>query len=86
MKGNVAYHADMKRIRPMYIDSDLAKKYKVRSTVLLLQVSPTQAKLFLKYRAQLKLNPGALNLFWGALHMLQKHLWQLILRLVEFRV
>jgi hypothetical protein len=65
MKGNVAYHADMKRIRPMYIDSDLAKKYKVKSTVLLLQVSPTQAKLFSKYWAQLKLNPGAFNLLGG---------------------
>ena len=62
MKGNVAYHKEMRKIRPMYIDINLAKKYKVKSTVLLLQVTAIQAKLFTNYWTQLKINPGVFNL------------------------
>jgi len=39
MKGMVANYHDLQRIRPMYIDVKLAKRYNVKSTVLLLDVT-----------------------------------------------
>jgi hypothetical protein len=65
MKGLVAYYKDLQKIRPMYVDINLAKKYKVTSTVLLLEVSKPQADLFIKYWQNLKLNPGAFNILGG---------------------
>lgn len=62
MKGSVAYYNDMLRIRPMYADARLAKKYKVVSTVLLLEVTKNQADLFTQYWKNLKLNPGTFHL------------------------
>ena len=65
MKGMVANYGDLQRIRPMYIDIKLAKRYKVKSTVLLLDVTKTQAELFSKYWTNLKLKPGAFNILGG---------------------
>ena len=62
MKGMVAYHKEMKRIRPMYVDINQARRYKVKSTVLLLEVSVAQASLFQNYWKQLKLKPGSFNI------------------------
>lgn len=65
MKGMVAYYKEMKRIRPMYVDINIARKYKIKSTVLLLEVTPPQAKLFQNYWGQLKLKPGSFNILGG---------------------
>ena len=62
MKGKVALHKDLLKIRPMYVDINLARKYSVFSTVLLLEVTHSQAKLFKTFWENLKLNPGAFNL------------------------
>ncbi len=65
MKGMVAHYREFKKIRPMYVDIKLAKKYDVRSTVLLFDVTDIQAELFVKYWNELKLKPGAFNLLGG---------------------
>ena len=65
MKGMVAYIEDLRKIRPMYVDAALAKKYDIKSTVLLLEVTKDQADLFKRYWTQLKLNPGAFNILGG---------------------
>ncbi|MFT7562148.1 MAG: hypothetical protein ACI93R_004083 [Flavobacteriales bacterium] len=57
----------MKKIRPAYVDIALARKYKIKSTVLLLEVTQTQAILFINYWAKLKLMPGSFNLLGGEL-------------------
>ncbi|HEY6527390.1 MAG TPA: hypothetical protein VIZ65_01760 [Cellvibrionaceae bacterium] len=62
MKGKVAYYDDLKKIRPMYVSAELAKRYDVCSTVLLLKVTRAQAELFAQYWIDLKLNPGAFNI------------------------
>lgn len=62
MIGMVAYHKDLQRIRPMYVDARLAQKYKVKSTVLLLETTHTQAALFVQYWKDLQLNPGKFNI------------------------
>jgi hypothetical protein len=43
----------------------IAKKYDIKSTVLLLEVTKDQADLFKRYWTQLKLNPGAFNILGG---------------------
>jgi hypothetical protein len=65
MKGLVAYYDDLLRIRPMYVDVRMAKRYNSVSTVLLLDVSKTQADLFRNFWKKLKLNPGAFNILGG---------------------
>ncbi len=65
MKGTVAHYQELQKIRPMYLDINLAKKYKVKSTVLLLEVTKSQAELFVQYWKNLKLNPGAFNILGG---------------------
>lgn len=65
MRGMVADYKVFKKIRPMYIDSVLAKKYDVKSTVLLLDVSRAEADLFSQYWTNLRLNPGAFNILGG---------------------
>lgn len=62
MIGMVAYHDDLKRIRPMYVDVRLAQKYKVKSTVLLLETTKSQGALFVQYWKNLHLNPGRFNI------------------------
>ena len=62
MRGMVAYYNDLLRIRPMYVDVRMAKTYKTVSTVLLLDVTKTQADLFSNYWKNLKLKPGAFNI------------------------
>ncbi len=65
MKGMVAYHDDLLKMRPMYVDITLAKKYNVKSTVLLLEVTKSQADLFVQYWKNIKLNPDAFNILGG---------------------
>lgn len=65
MKGMVAYYEDLRKIRPMYLDPNLAKKYEIRSTVILLEVTKSQADLFIQYWKNLKLNPGIFNILGG---------------------
>lgn len=65
MKGMVANYQELKRIRPYYVDIDLAKKYSVFSTVLLIEVSQSQASLFKTFWETLKLNPGTFNILGG---------------------
>lgn len=65
MKGEVYYYPEMIKNRPMYVDILLAKRYKVKSTVLLLEVTKSQADLFKNYWTQLKLKPGAFNILGG---------------------
>lgn len=62
MKGTVAFHKELLKIRPMYVDIGLAKKYKVRSTVLLLETTRTHADLFKQFWKNLSLNPGAFHI------------------------
>lgn len=65
MKGVVAYHDDLLRTRPAYVNIELAKKYKVKSTVLLLETTKNQAELFKQYWKNLSLNPGTFNIIGG---------------------
>lgn len=65
MTGTVAYYNELLKIRPMYVDINLAKKYKVQSTVILLEVTKAQADLFLQYWKNLSLNPGSFNILGG---------------------
>jgi hypothetical protein len=65
MKGKVADYAELKKIRPMYVDVTMAKRYRVKSTVLLLDVSAPQAEVFRKYWKGLQISPGAFNLLGG---------------------
>lgn len=65
MEGMVAYYPELKRIRPYYVDVDLAKRYEVISTVLLIPVDHSQASLFKTFWENLKLNPGAFNILGG---------------------
>lgn len=65
MKGTVAYYQELRRIRPYYVDLDLARKYKVFSTVLLIEVTHAQASLFRTFWETLKLSPGAFNILGG---------------------
>ena len=65
MKGKVAHHKDLLKIRPMYVDINLARKYNVISTVLLLEVTDSQSQLFKSFWDNLKLNPGAFNILGG---------------------
>ncbi len=65
MKGMVADYKTFNKIRPMYIDAKLAKKYNVISTVLLLDVTKSEAELFEQYWTNLKLNPGSFNILGG---------------------
>ncbi len=65
MKGLVADYATMQKIRPFYVDAALAKKYKVISTILLLDVSTAEASRFKQYWQDLKLKPGSFNLLGG---------------------
>ncbi len=62
MKGMVAQYKELRKIRPMYVDVKLALKYKVQSTVLVLDVSKAQADLFKQFWTNLKLNPGGFSL------------------------
>ena len=65
MKGFVAYYDDFQQKRPTYVDLNLAIKYKTVSTLLVINVSETQAGLFQSYWEQLRLNPGAFNIVGG---------------------
>ncbi len=65
MKGKVAHHKELLKIRPMYVDINLARQYKVYSTVLLLETTLTQAKLFNTFWDNLKLKPGTFNILGG---------------------
>lgn len=65
MKGMVAHYQDLRRIRPYYVDIISAKKYQVFSTVLLLEVTASQATLFKIFWETLKLNPGSFNILGG---------------------
>lgn len=65
MKGMVAHYPDLQKMRPYYVDIDLAKKYDVFSTVLLIKVSQSQASLFKTFWETLKLSPGAFNILGG---------------------
>lgn len=65
MKGMVADYKTFRKIRPMYVDASLAKKYNVRSTVLLLDVTKSEADLFKQYWLNLKVNPGSFNILGG---------------------
>jgi hypothetical protein len=65
MMGKVADYAELRKIRPFYVDSALAKKYGVKSTALLLDVSAPQAGVFRRFWTDLKANPGMFNLLGG---------------------
>jgi hypothetical protein len=65
MKGMVAHYNQLQKIRPMYVDVSLAKKYNVLSTVLLLEVTQSQASLFSQYWKNLELSPGTFNILGG---------------------
>jgi len=65
MKGVVAHHKELLKMRPAYVNINLAKKYKVKSTVILLKVTKTQADLFVQYWKNLKLSPGTFNILGG---------------------
>lgn len=65
MKGMVADYDTLKKIRPMYVDSAMAKKYNLVSTVLLLDVTKPEADLFSQYWTNLGLNPGSFNILGG---------------------
>ncbi len=65
MKGFVAYYEDFQKMRPAYVDLNLAIKYKTVSTLLIINVNETQAGLFQSYWEQLRLNPGAFNILGG---------------------
>lgn len=62
MKGMVAHYPELRRIRPWYVDIKQAQKYKVKSTVLVLDVTKAQADLFKQFWKNLKLNPGGFSL------------------------
>jgi hypothetical protein len=63
MKGVVFDYHDMNVHRPYYVDLEMARsKYKVVSTVLLLEVTKQAAALFSDYWAQLKANPKLFNI------------------------
>lgn len=62
MKGLVADYHKLQTIRPYYVDTTLAKRYKVISTVLLIQVTPTEASLFKDYWTKLTLKPGSFHI------------------------
>lgn len=65
MMGQVAYYDDLIKIRPMYVNLELAKRYKIKSTVILLEVTRSQAELFTQFWKNLKLNPGSFNIIGG---------------------
>ncbi len=65
MKGQVAFHGDLLKIRPFYVNAAAAKKYKVISTVLLIETTKSQADKFKQYWKNLSLNPGTFNIIGG---------------------
>lgn len=65
MKGFVAYHPEFLRIRPYYVNLDQAIKYQVLSTVLIVQVTPEQAKIFAQTWKNMHLAPGTFNILGG---------------------
>ena len=65
MKGTVANYSDMLKIRPYYVDINLAKKYQVISTMLLISVTHEQKILFDQAWKNIKLSPGSFNLLGG---------------------
>lgn len=65
MKGMVADYRTLQKIRPMYVDPAMAKKYKLVSTVLLLDVTKAEADLFSQYWINLSVNPGSFNILGG---------------------
>ncbi len=48
--------------RPYYVDLSMAKKYKVKSTVLVITVTKDEALLFKKFWLRLKINPEGFRL------------------------
>lgn len=62
MRGVVYDYPLFKIHRPFYIDLAAAKKYSVKSTVLVITVTKAQASLFKDYWNKLKANPGSFYL------------------------
>ncbi|ROS00199.1 hypothetical protein EDC56_2837 [Sinobacterium caligoides] len=62
MKGVAADYAVMKRIRPYYVDAEEAKRYDVKSTLLIIDASIEEAALFDNFWRQLRLKPGRFNI------------------------
>ncbi len=48
--------------RPYYVDLDEAKKYKVKSTVLIITVTKEEAQLFKSFWVKMQTNPGGFSL------------------------
>lgn len=65
MKGFVAYYPEFQRIRPFYVNIDQAMKYGVQSTVLVIQITPEQAKIFTQTWKNMALSPGTFNILGG---------------------
>lgn len=61
MDGVVYEYAQYKVHRPYYVDLDQAKRYKMKSTVLVLTVNENEAILFKNFWVNLKTTPGG---FW----------------------
>ncbi len=62
MDGVVYDHALFQVHRPYYVDLDQAKKYKVKSTILVITVTEAEALLFKNFWVKLKANPGGFRL------------------------
>lgn len=65
MDGVVYDYPLFQALRPYYVDVNLAKKYKVKSTVLIITITKTEASLFKKYWTTLKIKPGGFSLVGG---------------------
>ncbi len=62
MNGVVYDYPLLKTHRSYYVDLDKAKKYKVKSTVLVMTVTKDQTLLFKNFWIKLKTNPGGFSL------------------------
>ncbi len=62
MDGIVYDHRLFQVHRPYYVDLDYAKKYKTKSTLLIITVTEKEASLFKKFWVRLKINPGGFRL------------------------
>jgi len=65
MKGVVYTHQEFERKRPFYVNLKLAQSARVVSTVLIVEVSATEAKAFDKAWEELKKKPVAFHILGG---------------------
>lgn len=65
MKGAVYDHYLMSMHRPYYVDAASARTYNVKSTLLVIDISPPFTSMFIDYWNKLKANPQGFHILGG---------------------